>query len=78
MNTSKVKLDFTPTLRKIHANVEAKNIHGDLACVGFVKRMTDLSYLRLKVIFFNYCIYTSNFYFKEHARWLNKPRTVQL
>ena len=41
MNTSKLKLDFTPTLRKVHKNVQAKNIHGDLVFAGFVKRMTD-------------------------------------
>ena len=36
MNTSIVKQDFTPTLRKIQENMQAKNIHGDLVFVEFV------------------------------------------
>ena len=63
MNTSKVKQNFTPTLGRIQENVQAKNIHGDLVFVGIVKR--SIIFTAKGNLLFNYCIYTSNFYFKE-------------
>jgi hypothetical protein len=119
MNTSIVKQDFTPTLRKIQENMQAKNIHGDLVFVefvnhdgahislwmkpegtsdsiesiiqnigewgeffvqsyGFKKNDRSILFAAKGNFLFNYCIYTSNIYFKEYARWLNIPGTVQL